>query len=292
MLTDNPVTDLPIAVEIDYFRLEKNKYFVPVSVKLPGSALVFRGKGAKQATEMDFIAQIFDARNRSAAAVRDTIPLKVGPDTAGEVIQKSIEYTTGMTLSPGNYKLRFVARENGAGKVGTFETPFTIPDLNPEKTLRTSSLVLSSQREALAARVGGVKNDKKMAAANPLIADGQQLMPNVTRVFHPGQSMLAYVEVYDPAIPDSLPENFRRASIQANLALYQDGKKVFDSPAVRATRLSDSRAATLPVWLQIPLNHISPGTYICQVNLIDYFGRKFAFSRAAIAVLPQPTGSK
>jgi hypothetical protein len=140
--------------------------------------------------------------------------------------------------------------------------------------------------------VGGVKNDKKLAAANPLIADGQQLMPNVTKVFHPGQSMLAYVEVYDPAIPDSLPENFRRANIQASLALYQDNKKVFESPAVRANRLSDSRAATLPVWLQIPLSHVSPGKYACQVNLIDDFGRKFAFSRASIAVLPLPASSK
>jgi VWFA-related protein len=286
--SDNPVTDLPIAVEIDYFRLEKSKYFVPVSVKIPGSSLVFKGKGAKQATEMDFIAEIFDARNRSAATVRDTIPLKVDQTTAGEVTQKSIEYTTGVTLTPGDYKLKFVARENGMGKVGTFETPFTIPDLNAAKTLRTSSLVLSNQREAVTAQVGGVKNSKKLVAANPLISDGQQLMPNVTKVFHPGQSMLAYVEVYDPTIPDFLPENFRRANIQASLALYRDNKKVFESPAVRANRLTESRDATLPVWLQIPLSNINPGKYACQVNLIDDFGRKFSFSRAAIAVLANP----
>jgi VWFA-related protein len=42
LLSDNPVTDLPIAVEIDYFRIEKDKYFVPVSVKIPGSALALQ----------------------------------------------------------------------------------------------------------------------------------------------------------------------------------------------------------------------------------------------------------
>jgi hypothetical protein len=171
--------------------------------------------------------------------------------------------------------------------VGTFETPFTVPDLNSEKILRTSSLVLSNQREAVAEEVGGVKNSKKLLAANPLIADGKQLMPNVTKVFRPGQSMLAYVEVYDPTIPDFLPENFRRANIQASLALYQNNKKVFESPAVRANKLTESRDATLPVWLQVPLTNIRPGKYACQVNLIDDFGRKFSFERAAIAVLPQ-----
>ena len=47
LLADNPVTDLPIAVEVDYFRMEKTKYFVPIAVKIPGSALAFRNKGAK-----------------------------------------------------------------------------------------------------------------------------------------------------------------------------------------------------------------------------------------------------
>jgi VWFA-related protein len=283
--SDNPVTDLPMAVEVDYFRLEKAKYFVPVSVKIPGSSLVFTGKGARQATQLDFIAEVFDARNRSAATVRDTIPLKVDQATAGQVTQKSIEYATGVTLTPGSYKLKFIARENGTGKVGTFEMKFTIPDLSSAKTMRTSSLVLSNQRQAVAEQVGGVKNAKKLVAANPLVTDGQQLMPNVTKVFRPGQNLLAYVEVYDPTIPDFLPENFRRANIQASLALYRDNKKVFESPGVRANKLNDTREGTLPVWLTVPLKDIPAGKYDCQVNLIDDFGRKFSFSRASIAVL-------
>lgn len=286
LLSDNPATDLPIALEVDYFRMEKTKYFVPISVKIPGSALIFSGKGSKQATELDFIAEVFDARNRSAATVRDTIPLKISQDVAGQITQKSIQYDTGVTLTPGTYKLRFVARENGDGKVGTFESPFTIPDLGAQKTLRTSSLVLSNQREAITDQVGGVKNSKKLLAANPLIADGQKLLPNVTRVFRPAQTMLVYTEVYDPTIPDFLPENFRRANVQASVALYKDNKKVFESPAVRANRLTASREGTLPVWLQVPLSSIAPGKYDCQVNLIDDFGRKFAFPRTSMAILP------
>ncbi len=161
LISDNPVTDLPIAVEVDYFRLEKDKYFAPISVKIPGSALAFRSKGSKQATELDFIAEVFDARKRPAATVRDTIPLKVDQTVAGQVVQKSIQYDTGVTLTPGTYSLRFVARENGEGKVGTFEMPFTIPDLASGKALRVSSLILSNQREPVSEQVAGVKNDKK-----------------------------------------------------------------------------------------------------------------------------------
>ncbi len=286
LISDNPVTDLPIAAEVDYFRIERDKYFVPISVKIPGSGLIFHGKRAKQATELDFIAEVFDARNRSAAAVRDTIPLKVSTDVAGQVTQKSIQYDTGVTLTPGAYKLRFIARENGEGKVGTFEAPFSIPDLASAKALRTSSLILSNQREPISGQVAGVKNSKKLLAQNPLIDNGQKLVPNVTKVFRPAQELLAYVEVYDPAIPSQFGPNFQRADVEANVAFYQNNRKVYESALVRASRLSEGRAGTLPVWLQVPVAQLPPGKYECQVNLIDQVGRKFAFPRSPLAVLP------
>ncbi|MBV8526221.1 MAG: VWA domain-containing protein [Acetobacteraceae bacterium] len=284
--SDNPVTDLPIAVEVDYFRLEKDKYFAPISVKIPGSALAFHIKGAKQATELDFIAEVFDARNRPAATVRDTIPLEVDATLAGQVVRKSIQYDTGVTLTPGTYKLRFVARENGEGKTGTFETPFTIPDLASGQALRVSSVILSNQREPVAQQVAGVKNDKKLTANNPLIDNGEKLLPNVTRVFRPGQNVLVYVEVYDPTIPESMPENFRRADVEASIALYQNNKKVVETDPVRASRLNEKRPGTLPIWLQVPAAKLQLGQYECQINLIDEFGRKFAFPRTALAVVP------
>jgi hypothetical protein len=265
--------------------MEKTKYFVPIAVKIPGSALAFRAKGAKQATELDFIAQVYDERNRSAATVRDTIPLKLAGDVAGQVARKSIQYDTGVTLTPGKYRLRFVARENGEGKVGTYEAKFEVPDVATEKTLRVSSVILSNQRDPVASQVAGVKNSKKLVETNPLIADGKKLVPNVTKVFRVNQSLLVYVEVYDPNIPDFMPENFRRAGVSASLALYKDDKKVFESPAVRANRLSESRPGTLPVWLQMSMANIPLGKYDAQINLIDEFGKKFAFPRASLAVL-------
>jgi hypothetical protein len=110
-------------------------------------------------------------------------------------------------------------------------------------------------------------------------------------VFRPGQTMLVYLEVYDPTIPENLPENFRRADVEATLAFYQGKKKIFETQPVRANRLNESREGTLPVWLQLPVAQIQPGRYDCQVNLIDEFGRKFAFPRRSIAILPNEMAS-
>jgi VWFA-related protein len=287
--SENPITDLPIAVEVDYFRLDKAKFFVPISAKVPGSALEFQKKGARQATELDFIAEVRDARNRPAATVRDTIPLKVDQNVAGQVLQKSIQYDTGVTLTPGPYTLRFVARENGEGKTGTFETRFSIPDLATAKTLRVSSLVVSNQRAPVTDQIGGVKNAKKLVSENPLIDNGQKLVPNITKVFRPEQNLLVYLEVYDPTIPENLPQNFQVADVETTLALFQDNRKIFETDPVRSSRPIEGRSGAVPVRLTVPLTAIQPGKYQCQLNVIDQFGRKFAFPRTALAILGTKT---
>lgn len=296
LASDNPVTDLPLAVEVDYFRVAKGKYFVPLSVKIPGSALAFKNKGSKAATELDFIGQVEDAKNKAVAAVRDTIPIKIDQTVANEVTRKQIQYDTGFTLAPGKYKLRFVARENGEGKTGTFETGFTVPDLGSGAALRMSSVILSNQREPVKQQIAGANIKKKLLDQNPLIdpATGQKTVPNVTRVFRPGQNLSVYFEVYDPASPagaanDNSSANpaTRFASIAATVGLYQGSKKVFESRPVRVYRLSARGGGVLPVRIETPLTGIAPGQYTCQVNVIDEFGKKFAFPRTSLAVLAQ-----
>ena len=39
MLGD-PITDLTIAMEVNFFQLNRAEYFVPITVKIPGSELV------------------------------------------------------------------------------------------------------------------------------------------------------------------------------------------------------------------------------------------------------------
>jgi VWFA-related protein len=290
MESKNPVTDLPVAVEVDYFRLGKAKYFVPVSVKIPGSALVFRGKGARQATALDFIAQVSDSAGKPMSAVRDQIPLKLNTETAGQVTRSNIQYDTGFTLGPGKYRIEFVARENGEGKIGTFTAPFLVPDLSSGGGLRVSSLILSNQRQALKEQIAAVKNGKKALAEDPLIdSQGRKLVPNVTRVFRNGQTMFAYLEVYDPAHPqtangDPLP----MVSVAASLALYRGGEKVSETPAVHLNREEAQRDAVLPVRFEVPLKGLPAGRYVCQVNLIDEAGRKFAFPRGEFAITAEP----
>jgi hypothetical protein len=276
-------------------------------VRIPGSALAFHNKGAKAATELDFIGEILDSKGHQASVVRDTIPLKVASTTAGEVTRKQIQYDTGFTLGPGKYTLKFVARENGEGKAGTFEAPFVVPDLGSGNALRLSSVILSNQVQALKEQIAGAKNSKKLIAEDPLINDaGDKIMPNVTRVFRPGQKLSVYVELYDPGVMQFPAQGQAQgsgqssgpsggaafASVTATVAFYQGDKKVLETPAVRVNRVDAKRPGVISLRLQTLLKSLTAGQYVCQVNVIDQLGHKFAFPRSSIVVLADEADAK
>ena len=166
--------------------------------------------------------------------------------------------------------------------MGTFETKFTVPDLNAGKSLRVSSVILSSQREAVAAAVGAADNNKKLLASHPLVQDGQKVVPSITRVFRKGQTLYVYFEVYDPGID---PEQ-KTSDVYAGIELLQGARKVFTSQPVRVNKLAATRPGVAPFSFQIPLARLQPGEYVSQVDVIDELGHKFAFPRNSIVLLP------
>lgn len=279
----DPVSELPIALEVDHFRIGRDRYFVPVSVKIPGSAITLSKKGGRESVELDFIGQIRDKSGRLVTAVRDGITAKLDESAAAQLGRRAFQYDTGVTLSPGEYTLRFLARENLNGKMGTFETKFTVPDLNQEThKLRTSSVVWAAQREPLSAAVGQADKNRKEMANHPLVQDGTKLVPNVTHVFRKNQNLYVYLEVYDP----SLDPAHKAPNLTAELSLYQGARKAFESNPVEVSQVAASRPGVVPMQFQIPLAKLNAGAYTAQVNVVDDLGGKFAFPRGQLVVLP------
>lgn len=284
LMLGDPLTDLSISGELDYFRLARDRYFVPLSVKIPGAEIALAKSRGNEKTEFDFIGEVRDEHDKLMQQVRDGITIKLSEKTAAQLASSPIAYDMGFTLPPGKYKLKFLAREDETGKMGTYETKFTVPDLAPpENTLKTSSVVWSNQRQALNEQLASAETKKKLIDSDPLVQDGQKLIPSITHVFRKDQNIYVYLEVYDPGV-DSAQDN--KPSVAATLSFYRGKTKTFESQPVRLDAFALKRAQTLPIKLQAALARLATGRYTCQVNIVDETGRKFAFARTEIVVLP------
>jgi VWFA-related protein len=281
----DPATDLPLALQVNYFRVAPTSYFVPVSIKIPGSVVALAAKGGASVTQFDFAGQIQDEQHAVAGNVRDNISIRLDQDNAAKAGRKSFQYDAGFTLEPGRYRMKFVVRENVTGKMGTFETRFTVPDLSADTTgLKLSSIVWSSQREPLKAAVGAAaKITEKERLANPLIVGEEKVVPNITRVFRRNQSLYITFDVYD-AQHD--PANDKTCRVKVSMSLFNSkGAKAFEAGPIDATQLATTRPGAVPVQIEVPLKSLAPGHYVCQINVVDQLGRRFAFPRAPLVVL-------
>jgi hypothetical protein len=64
----------------------------------------------------------------------------------------------------------------------------------------------------------------------------------------------------------------------------RNGAKAFEIAPLEATQLASTRPEAVPVQFQAPLKDLAPGRYVCQINVVDEVGRKFAFPRAQLVV--------
>jgi VWFA-related protein len=200
MLGD-PITELTIAMEVDYFQLNNAEYFVPVEVKIPGSELALAKKGGAEHTLLDFMAEVKDEFGSTESNIRDKIDVKLSDSTAAELAKRPYAYDTGFTLLPGKKVIKILVRDAETGRIGTYQAGVVIPNLNKEeKRIAISSVVLSSQRQDMRDAVFNAAKDKNKSeiqqSVNPLVQDGMKLIPSVTRVFTRGQDMYVYLQAY------------------------------------------------------------------------------------------------
>jgi len=284
LMLEDPITDLTIAMEINYFQLNRAEYFVPIVVKIPGRELVLAKRGGAEHTLIDFVGEIKDVYGGvTVTNVRDNVNIKLSDATASELATRPIEYDAGFTLLPGKYLIKFLARDDETGRIGTYQTNFVIPNLNKEdKRVPISSVVLSSQRvdlkDALYDAAKG-KDQAKEAAVNPLVQDGKKLIPSVTRVFRTGRELYVYLQAYEQSPTVAKP-------LVAFVSFYQGTTKVFETQPIAVTPAALNHLVPVPLNFTVGPGELPAGKYDCQVTILDPTDTKATFWRNPIMVVP------
>ena len=265
LLSDLPITDLPVHGAAGYFRLKENRYFVPVWFIVPGSQVRFSRASDKEKATLDVLGVIRDGQNRPVAWIQDTVTLSVA--ATEEVQRRNVQYGTSFELPPGLYRLKVVIRENQLGTFGSFDSTLVVPNLD-RNPLRLSSVVLASQRQPVT----------KKNASNPLQRDGQELVANVARIVTAAQPLVFYYEVYDPG------KGAAPVRVLSNIAFYKGSQRVLQTELVTAPQVNLADRKAVSFEMIVPAGALAPGLYTCQVNVVDDTAGTFAFPRFQLYV--------
>ncbi len=285
-------TDVAVYAGAAYFRQDDSNYYLSVSLVIPGSQIPFVQAKDKDNATIDIIGEVRAEGKLPVGHQRDTVKLVV--DSAQQVRRKNVQYNTGFVLAPGSYHLKFVVRENQSGRMGSFETDVQVPDLR-KMPLRMSSVVLSSQRVPASV--------KKGSGPHPLVQDQTELVPNITHVFTQDQHLYLQYEVYDAArgkAPAAVAgangttgdaakapaAKGPRESVRVltSIEFLQGSGKVYESKPIVANEVTVPDRKAVVFQIDLPLQALKPGFYVCQVNVVDDVAGNFAFPRSPILV--------
>jgi VWFA-related protein len=287
LASELPQTDVAVYAGTAYFRQDDSHYYLSVSLVVPGSQIPFVTEKDKDSATIDIIGQVLEGGKAPVGRLRDTVKLAV--NSGQQVRRKNIQYNTGFVLAPGSYHLKFIVRENRSGKIGSFETDVRIPDLR-KAPLRMSSVVLSNQR---------VPSTQKKKTFQPLISEQTELVPSVTHVFTQDQQLYLQYEVYDAAKSKGTEGNSGgggnngggeakapKGSIRVltSIEFMQGEVKVYETKPIVAQEVTEVGRRAVIFQMQVPLQELKPGFYVCQINVIDDVGGNYSFPRWPILI--------
>ena len=285
-----PRVDVPLYAGAAYFRQDDSHYYLAVSLVIPGSQIPFVTEKEKDNATIDIIGEALGVGKIRVGQLRDTLKLAV--DSTQQVRRKNVQYNTGFVLAPGSYHLKFVVRENQTGRMGSFESDVQIPDLR-KAPLKMSSVVLSSLRAPATSKKNG---------GNPLVRDQMELVPNITHVFAADQHLYLQYEVYDAAKgknPAPAAANDQNGTpkdapavrptkdsirIFTSIEFLQGTTKIYESKPVVANEVTAPDRKAVIFQIDLPLQALKPGLYLCQVNVIDDVAGSFSFPRFPLLI--------
>ena len=268
-LSEDPVMDLALAAEVNYFRVNKAESFVPVTVKIPGGELNSATNNGADRPELELIAEVKDELGTIIQRLRDRMEIRQSDSPA--------IWNAGVLLLPGTYSIKILARDGGTGRMGTFLGKFTVQNLNKETQMPISSVVLSSQFADDAPST--VRAVVPVLAPNPLIHDGKRMIPSVTRVFSAKDDMYVYLQAFEQGAKTAAP-------LTARVAFYKGSAKILETPPVTVSEGLDLKSSMLPITMNVALSSLKPGEYDCQVTVLDPASQKSALWQKPVTIVP------
>src|SRR5581483_827531 len=123
------------------------------------------------------------------------------------------------------------------------------------------------------------KDKGKTESVDPLVQEGQRLIPSVTRVFRKSGDMYVYLQAYQQGVEKANP-------LVAFVTFYRGQIKAFETPPIEVTEALSNRLKTMPMKFSLALGKLPAGPYNCQVTVLDPTTQKAAFWQAPVMLIP------
>ncbi len=256
-----PSGGVPVRLLADYLDLPPEGPQAVVQAQVDLTGLPWQIVEGRHRTQLELLGGAYDEAGRPVGPVFGRrFDLDLAPADFERAKADGLRYRQRVSLRPGRYEVRLVAREPKRPPVGGAVRSVEIPDLGEGK-LMLSSLFLSSS----AAPAGA-------SAADDAVRDAQ-----LARRFRRGESLTFQLYVYNAPQDESARDVVLQAQIRS-------GANVLAASRPQPVAVRQKDGLPLPESNSLSLEGLAPGSYELRVVVVDRKANITVFRQADFGV--------
>ncbi|MEP6636332.1 MAG: VWA domain-containing protein, partial [Acidobacteriota bacterium] len=245
-----------VEMAVSFFPRGQAAYLVPVTIKVPGTAISTQKKGDRYYAQLDFLLTAKDSSGAVVSSFGRAYQVELSEEQNKQLVESALPVRHNIRLAPGTYIISAALRDRASGRTSTARRGVTLPAVTSGPHL--SSILLGVETEPLPADYPAEQ------MARDVLAFGQNRLVVLTNNrFTTAQTLLLFFRVYAPAATADHP------SLIVAAGFYKDGKLAQRTPNVRVTQPSISLDAGFPLATPFKLSGLEPGEYTVRVELVD-----------------------
>jgi GWxTD domain-containing protein len=271
-ITGSPTVDdsaINFETQFNYFRQSDNSVMAVLTVQTDNSQISFSDSGGLQTARMNIYGWITSVANRRIGKFEDSVSTTATAEELSSTRMRKSAYARAFILQPGTYKVDVIVRDVQSGAAGIRHVGFQVPEF-PTDRLSASSIVLAAKLE----------NMERGTAVGPFVIGTTKVIPNLSGIFHRGEPMGVYLQVYNAAIDQTT----LRPAADAEYVLLKDGKEV--NKHVEDWRQINDAGQRLTLSRLIDTRTLAPGEYKIQVRIRDQVTGQTLTPSATFTIAP------
>jgi GWxTD domain-containing protein len=252
---------LPYDVRIDYIKLSADRILVPITIEMSNKELEFKKQLDFNQASVNVYGEVKNLTGRTMWEFEDVISVEFLDQYFEHGKNKRSEYQHIVGLPPGQrFKLSLVLKDVNSKSTGTYELGINVPKYE-EGALQASSIILA--QSITPAPTNSDQFEK-------YVIGDMKILPNVRSEYLPGQTLLAYMQIYNMEID----QTSQKPSLDVTFTIKKEGKAVEEIKGAPSNSEQFFYGQRTVLLGKIPMKTTEPGKYTLEIKVTDHISNR------------------
>ncbi|MFQ5739851.1 MAG: GWxTD domain-containing protein [Acidobacteriota bacterium] len=254
---DISYNDLPFKVREDYFKLNRERVLVPITLEIENRDLSFKLENGAQVARVAAYGVVTSITNRLITEFEEDLEIAYPPRLFPQGRHNRSAYQKIVPVDASmRYKIDLVVKDLNSGRVGVIRKAIIPPSFKDRLT--ASSLILSDS-------VREIEDSTLPGDSERFVLGKVKVRPSLNKSFRIDKPLVAYLQVYNAGLDQATLS----PALSVEYSLFRQGRKVLEVAEAGGESIQFFSAQRIVLIQDLEIRDLQPGHYHIQLRVTD-----------------------